>query len=388
LNKIKNWVVREDYTHSKPCGECYELAKLKYYKGEETIIGIENTMSGFSSVKNVTDCIYIVTDKHLNSYEILKSKDVYLINDFSQIFTQIVNSEENNEFVSSIGIFKSCSVHSNQRYSSDIYCRDYDFNKLKDGDSLYICVDAIYDFAVTHLKNINCKFVLVSGDGDKGPEYYFSNIESFLTFIETDKIIHWYCINSRVKHKKLTIIPYGLDYHTIFLGRIPDWGDITSPYHQELLLKKIKNNCKPFWERKIMCYSNFHFGNNILERIDAVNQIPPSVVFYEPNCLVREKTWINQTEYAFVISPCGVGLDCIRTWEALCFGCIPIVKKCGIEDLFIDLPVLIVNEWYEITNELLVNTVNKFKNMSFHYEKLKLKYWVDQINQYKHTMIN
>ena len=137
-----------------------------------------------------------------------------------------------------------------------------------------------------------------------------------------------------------------------------------------------------------MCYSNFHFGNNILERIHAVNQIPPNVVFYEPNCLVREKTWINQTEYAFVISPRGVGLDCIRTWEALCFGCIPIVKKCGIEDLFIDLPVLIVNEWYEITNELLVNTVNKFKNMSFHYEKLKLKYWVDQINQYKHTMIN
>ena len=89
LNKIKNWITREYYTRSKPCGECYEFAKQKYYKDEQTIIGIENTMSGFSSIKNVTDCIYIVTDKHLKGYETLKSKDVYLINDFSQLFTQV-----------------------------------------------------------------------------------------------------------------------------------------------------------------------------------------------------------------------------------------------------------------------------------------------------------
>jgi len=250
LNKIKNWVTREDYTYSKPCGECYEFAKQKYYNGEETIIGIENTMSGFSSIKNVTDCIYIVTDKHLKNYETLKSKDVYLINDFSQLFTQIVNSEENNEFVSSIGILKSCSVYSNQRNSSDYYCRAYDFDKLKDGDSLYICVDAIEDFANNHLKNMNCKFVLVSGDGDKTPEYYFHNIESFLNFIECEKIIHWYCINSRVKHKKLTIIPYGLDYHTMSFGGVPKWGDIISPYDQELLLKKIKNKQNHFGKEK------------------------------------------------------------------------------------------------------------------------------------------
>lgn len=388
LNKIKNWVVREDYTNSKPCGECYELAKQKYYRGEETIIGIENTMSGFSAVKNVTDCIYIVTDKHLKSYETLKSKDVYLINDFSHIFTQIANSEQNNEFVSSVGILRSCSVYSNERHSGDLYCRDYDFNKLKDGDSLYICVRAIKDFFDNHLQNMKCKFVLVSGDGDEGPDKYLPSEEAFLNFINNEKIIRWYCINSKIKHEKLTIIPYGLDYHTMSFGGVPQWGHMISCYDQELLLKKIKNQAKPFWERKIMCYSNFHHSlTNNIDRVKALNEIPNNLIYYQYGLLTRETTWINQTEYAFVVSPSGVGLDCIRTWEALCFGCIPIVKKCGVEDLFIDLPVLIVNEWSEITNELLVDTVEKFKNMTFNYEKLKLKYWADQINQYRHLKI-
>uniref|UniRef100_A0A6C0BVA5 Exostosin GT47 domain-containing protein n=1 Tax=viral metagenome TaxID=1070528 RepID=A0A6C0BVA5_9ZZZZ len=137
-----------------------------------------------------------------------------------------------------------------------------------------------------------------------------------------------------------------------------------------------------------MCYSNFHHSlvNNI-DRVNALNEIPNNLIYYQYGLLTRETTWMNQTEYAFVISPQGNGIDCIRTWEALCFGCIPIFKKCGIEDLFIDLPVLIVNEWYEVTNELLVDTVHKFKNMTFNYEKLKLKYWTDQINQYRHMKI-
>jgi len=207
-------------------------------------------------------------------------------------------------------------------------------------------------------------------------------------FINNEKIIRWYCINSKIKHEKLTIIPYGLDYHTMSFGGVPQWGHIISCYDQELLLKKIKNQAKPFWERKIMCYSNFHHSlTNNIDRVNALNEIPNNLIYYQYGLLTRETTWTNQTEYAFVVSPSGVGLDCIRTWEALCFGCIPIVKKCGVEDLFIDLPVLIVNEWSEITNELLVDTVEKFKNMTFNYEKLKLKYWADQINQYRHLKI-
>ena len=48
--------------------------------------------------------------------------------------------------------------------------------------------------------------------------------------------------------------------------------------------------------------------------------------------------------------------------------------------LFEDLPVLIVNEWTEITRELLDETIQSFKTKEFKYEKLTLTYWTDLIN--------
>lgn len=86
LNKIKNWVTRKDYKNPKPSGECYELAKQLYYKGEEKIIGLENSINGYLSVKNITECIYILADTSLKNYSTLKNKDVYLINDYKSIF--------------------------------------------------------------------------------------------------------------------------------------------------------------------------------------------------------------------------------------------------------------------------------------------------------------
>jgi dTDP-4-dehydrorhamnose reductase len=86
LNKIKNWVTRKDYKNPKPSGECYELAKQLYYKGEEKIIGLENSINGYLSVKNITECIYILVDTSLKNYSTLKNKDVYLINDYKSIF--------------------------------------------------------------------------------------------------------------------------------------------------------------------------------------------------------------------------------------------------------------------------------------------------------------
>ena len=85
-----------------------------------------------------------------------------------------------------------------------------------------------------------------------------------------------------------------------------------------------------------------------------------------------------------MISPHGNGLDCHRTWEALCLGCIPIVKKSGIcEDLFYKLPVLIVDNWKDVKVELLKRTIDKFRNTTFNYEKLTLKYWMDNIESYR-----
>ena len=50
------------------------------------------------------------------------------------------------------------------------------------------------------------------------------------------------------------------------------------------------------------------------------------------------------------------------------------------DDLFQDLPVLIINEWTDVNMELLTNTVNEFKNKKFNYDKLLLNYWKEKFN--------
>lgn len=306
--------------------------------------------------------------------------ETYCINQINNI----VDEEQNCKYVSSRGILKSCDIRSITPISSirELYNYNYNFNDIKDGSIIYVCNDAIPSF-VNYTKNMNNKFILVSGDSDSTvPNEIFRNHSDFLLFIESDNIIHWYSQNCIFGHPKLTKIPIGLDYHTMTYND-SSWGKKISCFNQEKILEKIKNESKPYWEREIKCYSNFHFFMETkygYDRKDALNQIDKELVYYENNKVDRTTTWTNQSKYAFVISPHGNGLDCHRTWEALCLNCIPIVKKSGISDLFDDLPVLIVDNWSDINKELLVSTVNKFKDMSFNYNKLTLKYWIDKIN--------
>ena len=77
-----------------------------------------------------------------------------------------------------------------------------------------------------------------------------------------------------------------------------------------------------------------------------------------------------------------VGLDCYRTWEALCLGCIPIICVKEFKTLFNDLPVLIVEDWSEINQELLENTIKDFRNRTFNKNKMTLNYWAKYINKF------
>ena len=290
------------------------------------------------------------------------------------------NLESECQLVSSRGILSACDVKSSTPVSSIQTLLNYDWDKLQDGDKLYVCSNAIKHF-VKMLDKITVRFILVSGDCDElVPNDCFSDDEQFIKFIENDKILHWYTQNCVGKHPKLSGIPIGLDYHTVKTQDHP-WSPKMSPLQQENQILAL--NKTSLAERIVGCYSNFHFtvqgrkfGN---DRVDAMQNVPKELVFYEPRTLPRLESWTNQVKYAFVLSPQGGGLDCHRTWEALCLGSIPIVKTSPINYLFEDLPVLIVNEWKDVTKELLENTIVDFSSKKFDYSKITLKYWMCKI---------
>lgn len=80
LNEIKQWVYREHYSLPKPNGECYELAKQKYYKNEKYILGFEDSMVGYKALINHADVIYMY-----NNEPIFKNNDCFLFDDFRQL---------------------------------------------------------------------------------------------------------------------------------------------------------------------------------------------------------------------------------------------------------------------------------------------------------------
>lgn len=83
LNTFTNWISKNDYINKKPSSDCYQLAIEKFYKNEQFIIGIENTVAGYKALKNVTDIIYIQLN---NNKYLFKDYDVFLINNLNLIY--------------------------------------------------------------------------------------------------------------------------------------------------------------------------------------------------------------------------------------------------------------------------------------------------------------
>lgn len=290
-------------------------------------------------------------------------------------------SEADCQIVSSRGIMKSCDIYSSCPISSIRQIIDYDFSLLKDGRTVYICSAALPNFVSTIFPNIQKRFILVTGDCDEScPNELFRSQEGFTRFIESDKIIHWYSQNCIGKHPKLTQIPIGLDYHTM-AARDHDWGPKTDPLEQEHLLLTIRQSAKPLAQRIVKAYANFHFLMNTkyaYDRKDAINKISKSCVFYEPTKVARMDTWKTQSEYAFVISPHGNGLDCHRTWEAIALGTIPILKTSPLDMMFEGLPVWIVEDWCQVTESGMFQKIKEFQKDTT-LEKMQLNYWLKKI---------
>jgi len=299
--------------------------------------------------------------------------------------------ENNNNYVSSRGILKSCDYHSQNPQSSirvlHKYLEPNYITNIKN-PSIYICSRAIPHFIRNMLPTIKKPFILVSGDCDETiPNEILSN-NDLNNLLQDKRLIHWFCQNMTLEHNKITKIPIGLDYHT--LTQRPLWGPISSCQEQEKMLQTTKDGSLPFWSRNTKCYANFHFTMNTklgYDRKDAYSNIDKELVYYEKNKVPRNDTWNKQKQFAFAICPHGGGLDCHRNWEALILGCIPIVKTSHIDNLYADLPVLIVKKWEDIDIDLLNNTIrcfkNKFENNQFNYSKLYLNYWCNLINSYK-----
>jgi hypothetical protein len=381
-NDTVKFIVRYDLNDAKPSDEEVEkwLNDADYYR-----------LTHINHYSSFQDCIdklksFVDHDKPARLEHIKKLKNDS-INKWKKIwdgalFKQSGGGEQTCKYISTRGVMKSCDVYCTRTDDCNNFDEYHNMKNIKNRSTIFVHFNHLKDF-MKKLDTISYKIILVTGDGDQTfPDDFWSK-EEFEKMIENPKIIHMFSINSTVKHPKVTSYPIGVNYHTLS-EKATSWGKKMTPLEQDKELHLIRSHMKPFGNREIKCYSNFHFNMQddrkyTKDRRDAKAQIPAECIFYEPHEISRKETWENQTKYAFVVCPHGNGLDCHRQWEALCLGCIPIVKKSVLESLYDELPVLIVNEWSDINQSLLDKTVKDFRSKKFNYDRLLLKYWVDKI---------
>ena len=285
------------------------------------------------------------------------------------------------KYVNSIGILKSCNINNIHTHSGNSHIPPTLLTGVKENDSVYVCSNAIRNFISTVLPRLSTSIVLVTGDSDD----IIVNQSIYQPLLDSPFIIKWFAQNCIIQHPKIVNMPIGTYYHAYYDGKPSNpWAStFKSPLEQEADITELLKTSRPFWERTAKCYSTFHFQLGRGDRADAYRSIPKDLIDYEPTQVSRIISHTHQMNYAFVASPYGGGIDCHRTWEALILGCIPIVTSNDMDPLFNDLPVLIINKWSDITEELLQSTIKEFKTKIFNYDKLTLQYWTTLINASK-----
>ena len=295
-----------------------------------------------------------------------------------------MEAEDKCHFVSSHGILKSCKYYKYNLITTGKDNTNEILSSIQDYNTIYTPQSNLNIFVKDMLPRLDKKVILITGDDDDSIPNSFKEATEII--LQSPYIVHWFVQNCLMIHPKITHMPIGLDYHTI-ANKQTFWDSRKTPLQQEIEIKDIIKDAKPFWERKPKIYSTFHFELNRGDRKEAYEQIPKELIDYEPLAIARPTSHRKQIEYAFVASPFGNGPDCHRTWEALILGCIPIIKSSILNPLFEELPVLLVDEWSDITEELLKDTIQTFKNIKFNYDKLNLSFWIDKFNSYTNNIV-
>lgn len=126
-----------------------------------------------------------------------------------------------------------------------------------------------------------------------------------------------------------------------------------------------------------LCIAQFSNYTNI-ER--ATLSAIPFVKYYEKENV--HKYLLNMRKSKYCISPHGDMADCYRHWEAMYMGCIPITIKHKQLERFYDLPIMFLDSWNQLTEQLLIDSYDSIMSKSDP-NKLHIEYWIGEFKKFK-----
>lgn len=199
-------------------------------------------------------------------------------------------------------------------------------------------------------------------------------------------IKYWFACNCLAKSTntcKVINIPLGLNNIDLVVSPASKYGKYSSnfshitDFHENIVsARKFSISLK----EKNLAYVNFNINTNIRERRKCLEYFSDKSFATIENPNRTHLEYLKETLcYPFIISPPGNGRDCIRVWESLYLGRIPVILKDAAMDSFKDLPIMFVDSWSEVSEKSLedfyIDVIQNYKQDKYNFEKITISYW-------------
>lgn len=229
---------------------------------------------------------------------------------------------------------------------------------VRSGDIILITNHDVGPFFQSTHPHIEHPYILISHITDE------SVPGSYASYLDDPKLLAWFAMNyDGYCHSKIHPIPIGLAPKNLPHGHVE-------------ALRRIQESHLP---KTHLLYMNITIQTYSPERWGVFKQFAMAPFCFRTGKKPFAEYLVDMAQSQFTIAPRGAGLDTYRLWEALYVGSIPIVKTSSLDSLYEGLPIVIVNDWSEVTEPFLEQKRWEFSQRTFSFDKLDMSYWLKQI---------
>ena len=237
------------------------------------------------------------------------------------------------------------------------YPQTFEVGKIRENDLVFLNLDQFNKFvSILHATPPRHRFVLVTHNSDKSfTNDHFKHIAPYVSQV--------YAINNLCNYDPVKTIPIGFQDTSLSIIQKCRLRGMTRK--NILLYMNFTLNTNKI--KRTACLKSFyelgHYPDMSSKMLMSLSQEP-----YQLRVQSRLKDWVvrdvkvdRETFYAkiarakYVLCPEGTGIDCHRTYEAIYFDAIPIMKSNRMNSFFMELPIVIVKNWNMVTKEWLLD---------------------------------
>ena len=275
---------------------------------------------------------------------------------------------------------------------------ELDLSKIKNNDIIYMYLkkDILYHFILNTLPHITVNFKLITGLSDDTAPYSsdYDKNEHYETLLNNIYLTRWYAVNKDCDHPKIVAIPIGTVKSLPISSGIKYLAWYSNRTNRHIMTNYLDNIKEtPFQlmrNKEKLIYISYstpntestNYTKNLNLRSNLDNYIINNTNFIKNTLVFWEQYMEDMRKCKFSLIPGGIGIDNYRIIETILVGTIPILlyHHTLYEELYSDLPIIIINDFSQINEvylneqyEILVNRTN------YNFDKILKSYWINRI---------